>query len=556
MARTNIQPRRADLALWHMLDEKAVQPRDVYLPALAAWEDLARVHPVAFLETLHDAQVLARIFAVEAWDIPVEQVLRTIRLAVGGTIAATRMALRAEAPTLNLLGGFHHAGESSAGGFCAVNDIAVALRAAQSAGFNGTVAIFDLDAHPPDGIADILADEVWIGSLSGADWGDLPESVDETVLPAGAGDDVYLEALDALLARAPDADLVFIIAGGDPLEHDKLGPLKITEAGLLERDARVLRHIQRTPSVWLPGGGYGSGSWRPLAATGLLLAVRRRAPIPPGIDPLQDRFETLSATLGRHDLSNPDDWITEEDLGALMGAPTNRDPRLMGYYTRQGIELAFYRFDLLSQIQRLGYTDIDIDIDRPPLGERLRVTGKGHGQRHLIMETILEKRALETDPDVGQVLFIHWLTLRHPLAIFNAARPKLPGQDAPGLGMAREAGEMMRRMAERLNLPAVALRPAHYHVAYASRYRFEFANPERQGRFEAMRRDFKGSSLMDATTAVDEGRIHLNGEPYAWEADEMVQWVVEEPPVSNDRAERAERIAAERDRSRFTIRPR
>ena len=73
---------------------------------------------------------------------------------------------------LNLLGGFHHAKPDAGGGFCAVNDLAVAVAAVRAEGFAGRVLVLDLDAHPPDGTAACLAADpsAWIGSLSGSSW--------------------------------------------------------------------------------------------------------------------------------------------------------------------------------------------------------------------------------------------------------------------------------------------------------------------------------------------------------------------------------------------------
>lgn len=58
---------------------------------------------------------------------------------------------------MNLLGGFHHARPDVAGGFCPVNDVAVAIAAVRADGFRGRVLVLDLDAHPPDGLAACLA---------------------------------------------------------------------------------------------------------------------------------------------------------------------------------------------------------------------------------------------------------------------------------------------------------------------------------------------------------------------------------------------------------------
>ncbi|MFT4979490.1 MAG: acetoin utilization deacetylase AcuC-like enzyme [Myxococcota bacterium] len=549
-AQTGIEPRRADLALWHLLEVGALDPGDVQVPRRARWTDLARVHPPDFLEELTHPEVLARIFAADVGDLPVDQVLRTVRLGCGGTIEAARAALLRRGPTLNLLGGFHHAGVRRAGGFCAVNDIAVAVAVVRDEGFSGRVVVLDLDVHPPDGTADCLAETAWIGSLSGADWGPLPEGVDETVLAEETTDAEYLAQLDALLQRMPTAELAFVIAGGDPSIHDTLGPLKISEAALQQRDQRVARALRGVASVWLPGGGYGGRSWRPLAGTGTVLALSNTAPIPEAADPMQTRFRSLAASIPQTDLGETP-WITEEDLGGMLGAWGSRDKRMLGFYSAQGIEVALLRFGVLAQIQRLGYRDLHIVLDHSGNGDRMQLLGEAAGQQQVLVETVLEKRTLDGAPGDGPVLFVHWLTLRHPLAAFSEARPALPGQETPGLGMAREASEMLARIAERLALPAVGLRPSHYHVAYASRYRFRFLDPARQGRFEALIRDMKPHPLLRVTSAIAEGQILLHGDPYTWEPDEMADWLEEGRP-DTDPAWRAA-VDAARDAARFSI---
>ena len=72
--------------------------------------------------------------------------------------------------------------------------------------------VLDLDAHQPDGTAECLRTDpnAWIGSISGASWGVLP-NVDEVILPDGE-DAAYLEALHGLLSRMPKPDLAFVLS--------------------------------------------------------------------------------------------------------------------------------------------------------------------------------------------------------------------------------------------------------------------------------------------------------------------------------------------------------
>jgi hypothetical protein len=50
-----------------------------------------------------------------------------------------------------------------------------------------------------------------------------------------------------------------------------------------------------------------------------------------------------------------------------------------------------------------------------------------------------------------------------------------------------------------------------------------------------MIRDFDPLPLLEATHAVAEGRVLLNGRPYVWEADEMVIWLRDVPLDDEDR---------------------
>ena len=88
----------------------------------------------------------------------------------------------------------------------------------------------------------------------------------DVALPDGCGDADYLararRARSAVLAREHAArpfGLAFYLAGADPHEGDRLGRLKVSAAGLLERDRRVLAALGalRIPVALAMAGGYG-----------------------------------------------------------------------------------------------------------------------------------------------------------------------------------------------------------------------------------------------------------------------------------------------------------
>lgn len=532
-----LEPRRADHVAWAL---REVGASESHVPARIGYGDLGRVHAASYLESLQDPLTLARILASDPAELLVGEVMTTMRLACGGTLAAAREAVLHGGPTLNLLGGFHHAGPARGGGLCALNDIAVAVAALRDDGFGGRVAILDLDAHPPDGLAECFAEDhrVWIGSISGADWGPLAGNVDETVLPPGSGDTVYLGALGRLLERMPRAELAFVIAGGDVLAGDRLGRLGLTVDGVRRRDRRLAEAVAGKASVWLPGGGYHPEAWKVLAGTGLLLAGRGDESLA-NLDPLGARFVDLAGHLDRQRLTGDEPLRLEEIVADLEGRPN--ESQLCGYYSAEGIEYALARYGVLGHLERLGYGSFRVALDHSGVGDRARLfTSAGDGREELIIELVVERVTLGGH----RLLFVHWLEMRHPRAA--SCRELLPGQAVPGLGLAREMVELLERMAARLGLAGVAFRPSQYHLAYAARARFRFLDVGRQGRFEALVRDLGALPLPRATRAVAEGRVRLAGEPYGWEPDEMVDL---SGAPEDDRAA----VAAARDACHFSV---
>lgn len=201
------------------------------------------------------------------------QMVERARRSVGATIAAARVA-QAEGVAANLAGGTHHASADRGSGYCVFNDVAVAARLMQ-AEWRRThreplhVALVDLDVHQGNGSAAIFRDDPTVFTLSIHAERNFPfrkEAGDlDVALPDGCADADYLAALDRALAalwahhaQAPPG-LIFYLAGADPHEGDRLGRLKLSTAGLAERDRRVLAAARerRIPIAVSMAGGYG-----------------------------------------------------------------------------------------------------------------------------------------------------------------------------------------------------------------------------------------------------------------------------------------------------------
>lgn len=237
---------------------------NLHEPSRVEREALLCVHTAAYVDaftagTLSEAELRRLGFP---WSPALVE--RSYR-AVGGTVEAAFAALT-HGVAMNLAGGTHHAFADHGEGFCVFNDVAVAIRALQHDDRIARAAIVDLDVHQGNGSNAIFAgdDSVYTFSMHGRrnyPFAKVPGSLD-LELEDGTADDEYLSALDAALPRViaeSRADVIVYLAGADPHENDRLGRLRLTQAGLARRDVIVLQAAREVgiPVVITIAGGYG-----------------------------------------------------------------------------------------------------------------------------------------------------------------------------------------------------------------------------------------------------------------------------------------------------------
>lgn len=232
--------------------------------APAPWEDLRRVHTEAYLEKIRRAD-LTSLEALKLGLPAGEALLARSRLETGGTLLAAEAAL-ADGLAANLAGGTHHAHSDRGLGYCVLNDVAVAIRAAHARRPELRILVVDTDAHHGDGTAALFAGDHRVFTYSihvGRNYPAIkpPGSLD-VPLPRWVRGADYLDQLEATLPAAVDEhrpDLAFWIGGADPHEHDRFGQMRLTDADMAARDALVLDELVRRrgiPAVVLYGGGY------------------------------------------------------------------------------------------------------------------------------------------------------------------------------------------------------------------------------------------------------------------------------------------------------------
>ncbi len=233
-------------------------------------DELRLVHTPEYLAQIRRPEVLARLLFLDPahpWD---DRLMEPFLYASGGTVAAAQSAVRERVIAANLGGGFHHAQADRADGFCAIADVAIAIRCLQRSREVRRVLIVDLDYHHGNGNAEIFADDesVFTFSMHAGNWCWISKRNNLDVeLPAHTTDASYLQTLRLHLPRVISAsrpDLAIYVAGSDPFAGDALGDFDISEAGMLERDCLVTGEIweRGIPMVVVTAGGYGEASWR------------------------------------------------------------------------------------------------------------------------------------------------------------------------------------------------------------------------------------------------------------------------------------------------------
>ena len=202
----------------------------------------------------------------------------------GGTWeAALSSAASAQAATRAVLGGAarafalcrppgHHATRDMYGGYCFVNNAALAAEQMRAGGA-GRVAVLDVDFHHGNGTQDVFYEraDVLFVSLHGDPLDAFPYFLghaDETgrgegeglnlnlPMPPGTGYAAWSEALDAGLARIREfgADALVLSLGTDAFHEDPISFFKLTSDDFLDMGRRI--GALGLPTVVCMEGGY------------------------------------------------------------------------------------------------------------------------------------------------------------------------------------------------------------------------------------------------------------------------------------------------------------
>ena len=246
-----------------VLNDRIAGPDDIVRPDRASDEDLIRAHASEWVAKLKNGTLSAS--EIMKLEVPYSTALaEAVWLSAGGTILAGQLALR-DGFGSNLSGGFHHAHANHGEGFCAINDVAVAIRRLQSDGAIKKAIVVDTDVHHGNGTAHIFRNDKSVFTLSIHQQNNYPAhkppSDLDFGLDDGVEDDEYLEVLLPAVENSLNEfqpDILFYVGGADPYCEDQLGGLRLSKSGLKARDKGVFQLSRRrnVPVVTTLAGGY------------------------------------------------------------------------------------------------------------------------------------------------------------------------------------------------------------------------------------------------------------------------------------------------------------
>ncbi|MCD6510063.1 MAG: histone deacetylase [Thermoprotei archaeon] len=216
-------------------------------PYVATIEELSVVHDLRYIESLRDLCAkgggwldLDTYLCQESFEVA--------RLAAGGALRAARAVVKEGLKyTFALIRPpGHHASKVRAGGFCLLNNIAIAARDSLAKGYARRIAILDWDVHHGNGTQEIFYDDPSVLYISLHEWGIYPGTGWYTEVGEDEGegynvniplfpniaDDMYLRAYDIAISILKEykPELLLISCGFDAHMNDPLAHLNLSSS--------------------------------------------------------------------------------------------------------------------------------------------------------------------------------------------------------------------------------------------------------------------------------------------------------------------------------------
>jgi len=193
--------------------------------------------------------------------------------------------------------------------------------------------------------------------------------------------------------------------------------------------------------------------------------------------------------------------------------------KVLGHFDRDDLERRFVAAGLYTAIEAKGFSALELHVHSAGMAlPHIQLHGDRDGSTALLLDACLAEARVQPDffrergfawTTPVELALVYWVREQDPSREFSSARPPLPLQEHPGLGVLPLAFQVMRDMAVELGKDGVACLPKFFHDAhifYHSRL-FLFLDGSEQGRFERLIADLDALPLGHASLALIDGHV-------------------------------------------------
>jgi len=203
--------------------------------------------------------------------------------------------------------------------------------------------------------------------------------------------------------------------------------------------------------------------------------------------------------------------------------------KVLGHFDRDDLERRFVAAGLYTAIEAKGFSALELHVHSAGMAlPHIQLHGDRDGSTALLLDaclsealvrpTFFHERGFAWDTAV-ELALVYWVREQDPSRAFTGARPPLPLQEHPGLGVLPMAFQVVRDMAVELGKDGVACQPKFFHDAYIFYHSrlFLFLDGCEQGRFERMLADLEDLPLGHASLALLNGHVRdTTGREVTW----------------------------------------
>lgn len=192
----------------------------------------------------------------------------------------------------------------------------------------------------------------------------------------------------------------------------------------------------------------------------------------------------------------------------------------MGRYDEKGLMELLDRVGIIAILHKRGYRSLVVSIVRQDdYTSRLYVNSDSQDRDTRLIELVVRegifrpRQTFVPGYDFAEglsMLLVEWVVLQDPRAQFAPDKPRLPGQQYPGLGGLKNMQDLLYKLGRASGKDAIVDVPEHFHSAaiYARLYTeiydrmYAFFSPVDAGIMQAVLRDITDRSLADISFAI------------------------------------------------------